>query len=203
MALDKTETSQKVLEIAERLLNQGGAPALQARAIAREAGISVGSIYNLVGDLDQLHGMANMRLLDRLGEAGLATSRKLKEKGVTDTRERLLALARTYLAFVQAHPVGWTALLAFSPGRMAADAQGAYETRLDTLFEIIASVLADDKTLMVDNARARLSARVLWSSVHGIVTNSAGRRAQQRQGEGVWDQIDLLVTTFLRGMEPR
>jgi hypothetical protein len=32
--------------------------------------------------------------------------------------------------------------------------------------------------------------------VHGIVMNSAGRRQQKRQGEGVWEQIDLLVTTF-------
>jgi hypothetical protein len=57
-------------------------------------------------------------------------------------------------------------------------------------------VLEEDPDLGLDHQRCRITARVLWSSVHGIVMNSAGRRQQKRQGEGVWEQIDLLVTTF-------
>jgi AcrR family transcriptional regulator len=203
MALDRDETSERVLEIAEALIAKGGAPNLKARSIAQQAGIAVGSIYNLFGDLDQLHGQVNMRLLDRLGAAGEQAVTKLDKAKVTDTRQRLLALARTYLEFVQANAVGWAALLAFNPRRMAVDAQNIYEQRLDTLFEIIAAVLGQDDTLAIDEAKRRLMARVLWSSVHGIVINGAGRRQQSRQGEGAWDQIDLLVTTFLKGIDHR
>jgi hypothetical protein len=47
-----------------------GATNLKARSIAEKAGIAVGSIYNLFGDLDQVHGFVNMRLLDGLAQAG-------------------------------------------------------------------------------------------------------------------------------------
>lgn len=202
MALDRDETSERVLAIAATLIAEGGAANLKARTIAQQAGIAVGTIYNLFGDLDQVQGQVNMRLLDALGDAGDRTVARLNASGVADTRERLFALSRTYLEFVQANAVSWAALLAFSPARMA-KGQQAYEQRLDTLFEIIASVLADDESLVLDNAKRRLTARVLWSSVHGIVINGASRRQQSRQGEGVWDQIDLLVTTFLKGLDRR
>jgi AcrR family transcriptional regulator len=201
MALDRDEISERVLEIAEALISDGGAVNLKARSIAERAGIAVGSIYNLFGDLDQVHGRVNMRLLDRLAEAGAVAIGEMNRQGVTDTRLRLFSLAKAYLGFVQRHPVSWAALLAFNPRKMAAEQQLAYESRLDTLFEIIAAVLAEDKTLKLDEARRRLTARVLWSSVHGIVTNGAGRRQQDRQGDGVWEQIDLLVTTFLKGID--
>lgn len=201
MALDRDEISERVLEIAEALISEGGAANLKARSIAKQAEIAVGSIYNLFGDLDQLHGQVNMRLLDRLADAGAVAIAEQNKKGVTDTRLRLFSLAGAYLSFVQKHPASWAALLAFNPRKMAVDRQLAYESRLDTLFEIIAAVLAEDKTLKLDEQLLRLTARTLWSSVHGIVTNGAGRRQQERQGDGVWDQIDLLVTTFLKGID--
>lgn len=201
MALDRNEMNERVLDIAQTLLNEGGATNLKARSIAEKAGIAVGSIYNLFGDLDQVHGFVNMRLLDGLAQAGGTAVRDLKEMGVSDTRLKLLALSKAYLAFVQAHAASWAAMLAFNPRRMAPEHISTYEGRLDALFDIIAGVLEEDPDLGLDHQRCRITARVLWSSVHGIVMNSAGRRQQKRQGEGVWEQIDLLVTTFLRGLE--
>lgn len=203
MALDRDETSERVLEIAAKLISEGGSANLKARTIAQEAGIAVGSIYNLFGDLDQLHGKVNMRLLDKLGEAGMRATAKMDKAGITDTRERLFGFSKTYLEFVQANAVSWAAVMAFSPRRMPQAAQAAYERRLDTLFELIAIELSKDKTLAMDDAHRRVAARVLWSSVHGIVIMGAGRRQQNRQGEGVWDQIDMLVTTFLKGIDRR
>lgn len=203
MALDRDETSERVLEIAAALVSEGGAPNLKARTIAQQAGIAVGSIYNLFGDLDQLHGQVNMRLLDQLGEAGERTVAKMNRAKVSDTRQRLFAFARTYLEFVQANPVSWAALMAFSPRRMPQPQQAVYERRLDTLFELIAIELGNDAKLDMSEKQRRLAARVLWSSVHGIVTMSAGRRQQDRQDQGVWDQIDMLVTTFLKGIDRR
>lgn len=203
MALDRDETSERVLEIAAGLIAEGGAANLKARTLSQKAGIAVGSIYNLFGDLDQLHGQVNMRLLDRLGDAGARTAATLNRSGVSDVRTRLLAFARTYLEFVQANATGWAALLAFSPSRMPEPAQATYDQRLDTLFELIAAELRLDKSLDMDDSRIRLAARVLWSSVHGIVINGAGRRQRSRQAEGVGDQIDMLVTTFLKGIDRR
>jgi AcrR family transcriptional regulator len=197
MALDKDETSARILDIAESLIGEGGSANLKARTIAGQAGIAVGSIYNIYGDLNDLHRAVNIRLLDRLAEAGKAAMRETETEGVTDTRLRLLALARAYLTFVETHPVSWAALLAFNREQSTSDEPEDYRKRFDALFEIIAAVLVDTDIPM-DDSRRRLVARVLWSSVHGIVTS--GYTGHAGRGAQIWEQIDLLVTTFLEGL---
>lgn len=202
MALDKDEVSSRVLDIAEDLLNEGGAINLKARTIAEKAGIAVGSIYNLYGDLDGLHIAVNFRLLDRLARAGIETMTQMQASRVLDTRERLLALARTYLEYVAAHPQSWAALLAFSPTRVDTAKREDYMGRLDGLFGIITTVLLDDKKLALDEEECVLNARILWSSVHGIVTSGASSRSANPEAE-TWRQIDHLVTVYLAGLERR
>lgn len=200
MALDKDEVSSRVLEIAENLLNEGGAINLKARTVAERAGIAVGSIYNLYGDLDGLHLAVNFRLLDRLARAGMETMTHLQASNVSDTKERLLGLARTYLEYVAAHPQSWAALLAFSPARIDASRREDYTGRLDGLFGIITKVLMDDRKLALDEEECILNARILWSSVHGIVTSGASSSTADPEAE-TWRQVDHLVTVYLAGLE--
>lgn len=200
MALNREEISEKVLAIAETLINDGGMDNLKARTIAEQAGISVGSIYNLFADLDGVHRAVNMRLLDRLGVAGAAAMAELDGRGVRDARQRLLALAHAYVAFVEAHPGSWPALLAFNRRRVALTEPDAYELRLDQLFDIIAGVLAAGGFDLDDETRA-VAARTLWSSVHGIVTSGYTARSARPQSDDTWRQIELLVDVFIRGLE--
>ncbi|QPC91408.1 TetR/AcrR family transcriptional regulator [Mesorhizobium sp. INR15] len=200
MALDKEEISERVLVIAETLINSGGMDNLKARAIAEQAGISVGSVYNLFSDLDGVHRAVNMRLLDRLGVAGAAAMADLRERGVTDVRQRLLALAGAYMRFVEAHPGSWPALLAFNRRRPVRTEPDAYEARLDLLFEIIGGVLAGGDFDLDEETRG-VAARTLWSSVHGIVTSGYAARSDRRQADEIERQIDLLVAVFIRGLE--
>jgi len=201
MALDKDEVSSRVLDIAEDLLNEGGAINLKARTIAEKAGIAVGSIYNLYGDLDGLHLAVNFRLLDRLSRAGLETMSQIQSSRIQDTKGRLLALARTYLEYVAAHPQSWAALLAFSPARIDASRRDDYLGRLDGLFGIITRVLMDDKKLALDEEECVLNARILWSSVHGIVTSGVASRSTTNPEAETWRQVDHLVTVYLAGLE--
>ncbi|RVC61738.1 MAG: TetR/AcrR family transcriptional regulator [Mesorhizobium sp.] len=200
MALDKEEMSERVIAIAENLIEAGGAENLKARTIATEAGIAVGSIYNLFRDIDDLHRAVNMRLLDRLGEAGAAAMAELKKAGVTDTRQCLLALARAYAGFVEAHPASWPALLAFNRRQPAHAEPDAYEARLSDLLQIIARVLADGR-FGLDENRLRIAARTLWSSVHGIVTSGYAANSAGRKADETWEQIELLVAVFIKGLE--
>ncbi|ESY88895.1 TetR/AcrR family transcriptional regulator [Mesorhizobium australicum] len=200
MALDKEETGERVLAIAEALLNEGGMDNLKARTIAEQAGISVGSVYNLFSDLDGVHRAVNMRLLDRLGGAGAVAMAELARRGITDVRQRLMALAGAYVRFVEAHPGSWPALLAFNRRRPVLTEPDVYEARLDQLFEIIASVLADGGFDLDEDTR-RIAARTLWSSVHGIVTSGYAARSDRRQADEISQQIELLVSVFIRGLE--
>ena len=141
-----------------------------------------------------------MRLLDRLGAAGRSAMAALQARKVVDPRLRLLALARAYLDFVVAHPGSWTALLAFNRRRPARRDPDAYEARLDTLFDIIAGVLAEGG-FALDERRRRIAARALWSSVHGIVTSGYASRSGHAHRQEIWEQIDLLVSIFVAGLE--
>ena len=199
LALDREEISERVIDIAEVLIEAGGAENLKARTVATEAGIAVGSIYNLFRDIDDLHRAVNMRLLDRLGEAGAEAMAELDRARVTDTRQRLLALARAYVRFVEAHPASWPALLAFNRRQPAHAEPDAYEARLGDLLQIIARVLADGG-FGLEESRLRIAARTLWSSVHGIVT-SGHANAVGRQADETWQQIELLVAVFIKGLE--
>ncbi|TPK92784.1 TetR/AcrR family transcriptional regulator [Mesorhizobium sp. B2-4-12] len=200
MALDKEETGERVLAIAETLINEGGVDNLKARTIAEQAGISVGSVYNLFADLEGVHRAVNMRLLDRLGAAGAAAMADLTKRGISDVRQRLLALAGAYMRFVEAHPGSWPALLAFNRRRPTLAEPDAYEARLDQLFDIIAAVLAGGDFDLDDETR-RVAARTLWSSVHGIVTSGYAARSVRRQADEIERQVELLVTVFIRGLE--
>lgn len=202
MALDKEDTSERVVAIARRLLEEGGAQNLKARTIAQEAGIAVGSIYNMFGDLNGLHLAVNMRLLSELGERGAAAMASLAQKQTADTRERLLGLALAYHAYVQEYPGAWAALLAYNRGRVHASETAPYVDRLDGLFQIIADVLSEGEPYLSKEDAGHV-ARTLWSSVHGIVTSGYAAHSGERKAEEIWRQVDLLVTTFLEGLRHR
>ena len=199
VTLNRDDAKRQIMEAADELIEQGGAAALQVRAIAKKAGVSVGSVYNIVGDIETLHRTINVQLLDELGMAGTATSARLRADGVTDVRERLLALSETYLDFVEQNYAKWSALLNFNRARPTEDLPDGYMVRLEMLFDIIAEVLMDTP-LGDDEERRRTAARALWSAVHGIVTNSfIGSFSTSHESESR-RQIDLLVTVFVRGL---
>lgn len=200
VTLNKDDVKRQIVEIAGKLIEQGGSGALQVRAIAKQAGISVGSVYNIVGDIDALHRMVNVGLLDELGMAGTTTIERLRQDGVTDVRERLLALAETYLAFVEHNHAKWNALLAFNRSRSTTEMPDWYMVRLEMLFDIIAGVLADTP-LGKDDERRQTATRALWSAVHGIVTNSFIGRGDKSHSDESRAQIDLLVSIFVRGLD--
>ena len=59
---------EHVIKAATRAIEAKGLEGLKARPIAQRAGISVGSIYNLFGDLDELTRIINGRTYDALYE---------------------------------------------------------------------------------------------------------------------------------------
>ncbi len=200
MALDKADVKRRVMDIAGELIAQGGADALQARAIAKRAGISVGSIYNLVGDMDALHQAVNSELLDELGAAGAVAMHQLEAAGERDLRQRLLALSDAYLRFVTARAMQWNALLAYNRSLSATQTPEGYLVKLEMLFDIIGDELRDTVVGADDRQRA-IAARALWSSVHGIVTNALVGQSDHLLVRTAREQIDIMVTMFVRGLE--
>lgn len=199
LALNKEEVRRKIIDLGHTLIANGGSEALQARVIAKDVGISVGSIYNLVGDMDELHRLVNSELLDELGMVGAGTVKKLDDDNVTDLRTRLLALAHAYFDFVEGNQKQWAALLAFNRGTTSEATPDWYMVRLEMLFDIISDNL-QETALGNDPHKCKIAARALWSSVHGIVSNSFVGRDDDLLRESTLEQIDLLVSIFVKGL---
>ena len=211
MALEHAAVRDALIEETLRLMETGGLEAVKARPLADAAGISVGTIYNLFGSVDQLILAANLRTYEHLNSLGRSAMveiearlrARIAEGALADTPRsrclaRLLGLAETYVDFVSDNAARWSALLAFNRLRGEAARADSVE-QLSALMGIIAGVL-EDVPIWRSSRDRRLAARALWSAVHGIiVTNYVGTdRVAARAA--TMDLIRLLVTTLVDGM---
>ena len=198
MAFKRDDLREKVLRIAEAEVARGGTDELRARTIALEAGVSVGTIYNLFGSLNGLLEELFTRVLARFHDVA---SGALGDRTDDDRRAALLALAEAYLDFVEGNEALWQSLLSFNRDR--SDREDGmidpYVTRQGPLFDLVGDVLRGTPLDTGDLARRR-AARMLWSSVHGIVTLNYLGMANRETARETKTQIEMLVDLILHGM---
>lgn len=209
MALPAEETRRKLVEITLDLMEEGGIEAVKARELARRAGVSVGTIYNMHGNLDGLIAEAcNAVLADfastaihaiRAGEA--TRVRRLGGVPVEAKevlRDRLLAMARIYMAYVEKNERRWAAMLAWNRAYTGEARQS--EQLQGELFGLIRSALEATPYGGDPKLQSR-TARMLWSAVHGIVTmNYVGQASRASKAE-TWEQVRLLVAAFVDSLD--
>jgi AcrR family transcriptional regulator len=189
---------EAVVEAAERAMEEGGLDAVQARPLAQAAGISVGSIYNLFGDLDNLTRTVNGRTYDELHAIETAALARALSRGA-DQRGQMLALAEAYLEFVRRRQTRWQATLAFNR-RQAEPPPAWYREKEAALLHIIEEVIAGFPGAADAEAR-RLHAHALWASVHGIVTIAVTDGFRRHPIGDVWKQIEIVVNGIAAALE--
>ena len=209
MTLEHTAVREALIKSTLTLMEEGGLTAVKARTVAEQAGVSVGTVYNLFGNVDQLILAANLRIYDELGAVGARRmvaieaelQKWIKAGKVADTpRERLharlLGLAETYVEFVSANANRWSALLAFNRTRAVGESEDNLQ-HLNALIDILGDVLKEAPRWGTAPER-RLAGRALWSAVHGVVVTSYfgdDKPARQR----TLQLLDLLLATIADG----
>ena len=192
MAFDRDDLRERVLANAEKRVATEGAATLRARTLATDAGVSVGTIYNLFGSMDGVLTALFLRLLERFeAEARAALD------GVDGSQAQLMALADAYLAFVSRHEAAWTALLAHNAAREAQPDDEA-TARQGPAFDLVGDVLASS---VPQPDERRLLARMLWSSVHGIVQLNYLGMASEESLAMTRAQVSRLVELTLAALE--
>ena len=189
---------EAVIEAARQAMEESGLEGIKARPIAQTAGISVGSIYNLFGDLDALVRVVNGRTYDELFAIEMGALEEARNASETP-RAQLLALAGAYLRFVEAHQTRWQGTLAFNRGQSEPPPRWYMEKEL-ALFRIIEDALAEFPGAGDANIR-RLNARALWASIHGIVTIAVADGFLMQPIEDVWKQIEIIVHAVATTLE--
>src|SRR5215211_4564887 len=158
------------------------------RRIAAEIGYAAGSIYNAVGDLDEVVLRVNARTLERL-RAHLGSL-------VDPARSPLqnaLAVADGYLDFVTHQPRLWGLILehVLPEGSTFPD---WYETALGATTNLVDDVL---KPLIADDDERRRSVATLWASLHGLASLSTSGKLAVVDKDDPRAMAHLLIRRFL------
>lgn len=150
----------RAVAAARAMVARSGLPGLTARALAGELGCSVGSLYNLFLDLDDvvLHVAAAV-----VGDLG----RALFESPLpTDPRAAVGELALRYVRFAAEEGRVWSMVFEHEPGHD----RPTPRWYLDEIEKLVAGVRAVAAPALPgrDEATIRAEVDVLWASVHGI-----------------------------------
>ncbi len=190
----RAELRERLIDIAEAQIQLEGSASLRARALAEEAGCAVGAIYNVFTDMPGLQLAVNGRTFARLGARVTAA---VAEHSDAPPVERLILMAKGYLAFAVENPKLWRALFEVE---MTSDSEVPewYMRDLGQLFAIIAGPLAELDP-EVSNDDIELRTRALFSSVHGIVLLGLERRISGVPIPRMESMIEYLLRSFASG----
>lgn len=184
-----------ILDAAEAIVAADGLAALTARGIATRIGYSPGTIYHLFTSLDDVVLHLEARVLERL-EAALKALPPPK-----DPKAGLKALAAAYLAFTLANRKLWGMLFEHALPQ-GIDTPDWYAERLGRLLAVLEEAL--QPFFRAEHAAERIrAARVLWASVHGIVSLSVADKLTNVTTDTAGELIDDLLTTYLAGIARR
>lgn len=190
-ALRHQDLRAELLAAAERQIETRGLAHLRARDLANQASCSLGAIYNVFTDLDELILAVNANTLT-------AIDREMTAVEDSDPLQRLTALANAYLTYAVRNRLRWEALFSH---RMPAEAivPAWFQDIQNAAFSRIEGPLALLRPDLPDAARYLLG-RSIFAAVHGMVTLGLDRRVAPMDLPALRSQIALVVSAIVRGL---
>lgn len=179
-----------VTDVAERIAATEGLRGLGLRKIASAVGYAPNSIYNAIGDLDDVVLRVNARTLDRLRlhlESEIAPG--------AEAATTILRLAHAYLGFVLAQPRLWTLLFEhmLPEGRASPSWFDAALTRLTAVVD------RELEPLLADRMQRNRAVAALWAALHGIASLATSGKLAALSAADPHDLVDLLIGAYLAG----
>ena len=192
---EHTQEQQRemALTAAELLLVKEGIAGFSMRKVAQAIGYTVGNLYLLFANQDDLLAALNERTADAI-HAFLQDALESQ----ADPRERLHALAGGYIEFAQRNPNRFRLMFEHQlpPGMQP---RPSTDVRLKRLFDLVEANLRP----LIPGAKPdalRAAAAALWSAVHGVCVLAVGGKLKW---SGVDDHRDLsggVVDIFVTGL---
>jgi AcrR family transcriptional regulator len=179
---------ERLVAAAHERIERNGFRALRTRDLARDAGCSLGAIYNVFDDLNAIVMAVNGRTFHRLGEV---VAHSVADAQGKTPNQRLVLMSNAYLHFASEHNNLWRALFDL---QMSLDGPVPewYVQALAGLFAHISAPLSEVfPQLDVDGLD--LMTRTLFSSVHGIVLLGLERRISGVPVERIEEMIAQLL----------
>lgn len=187
---------EQLIDAAERAIAEKGLAGLKARELAQEISCSLGAIYNLVADMDELVLRVGSRTLARLDATlSAASSPASSQRAAT---EALVAVALAYSAFARDNLQLWRVLFEHRMAEGAEVPDWAVSEQM-TMFRHILQPLG---TLVPDRSEGdrNLLGRTLLSAVHGVVAIGLEEKLIAVPRQELDRQIEELVRLACRGL---
>lgn len=179
---------------AELILVREGFAGLSMRKVADAIGYTVGQLYLVFQNQDELLAIINERTTDAIyGQLRDAAESK------HEAAARLKALAAAYIEFAQKHAHRFRMLFEHQlPESMLPRASA--ELRIARMFELVESCVAPLLPANTSAARLRLNAATLWSGVHGIASLAVSGKFKWAGDTDFRRYCDHLVGTYIAGL---
>lgn len=188
----REEIRTMALDAAAIILEQEGLKKLTARNVANAIGYTVGTLYLVFKNLDDMMLQLNAHTLDELYD--WLNERREPE---VSPQQQLQVLADAYIDYALNHSARWN-LLFEALSSVDGGLPDWYQQRLSKVFGLIESALtplADHH----DKKAITQAARVLWASVQGICTLKIRHRLDLAGGQSTSEMAAMLIDNFLRG----
>jgi AcrR family transcriptional regulator len=194
----REEIRQMALNAAESIVAAEGYKGLSARKVATAIDYTVGTLYLVFENLEDIVLQVNGRTLDALYE----WLRARQAKG-TDARESLLALADAYIAYAEAETPRWNMLFEYVAEQGGENEKALpdwYQVKLSKVFGMAEGAL---KPLAGHRSELEIqqAARVLWAAVHGICTLKIRHRMDLVGGQSAGEMAHMMIDNFLQGFQ--
>ena len=186
------EHRERLIDSAIKLLDEKGSAGLQARLIAADAGISVGSLYKLIGDIDDVMREVAVRSYQQVAEEILHA---IDKSNATTPREKLMVACLGYLSFVDRHMNRWETVL--SRVKYKYDLPEWFEGSIDSGFGLISDILRELPGEPTEE-ELLLHSYTIWASVHGIATLAPASYKGVLTLEAA---LDLLIDSVMAKLE--
>ncbi len=188
----RDEIREMALTAAEKIVAEQGSSGLSARKVAAAIGYTVGTLYLVFDNLDDLILQINARTLDRLHQQML-----LEQESHTDPTQKLMQLGHTYICFADNEPHHWELIFEhrLPEGQQAPDWFQEKVARMFALVESSLTPLASNH----NQAEIKQAARALWSGVHGICILAISGQLDVAGVESVQDLTHSLMSNYLKG----
>lgn len=189
------QIKEMVLNAAETIIIEEGVEALTVRKIAMEIGYTVGSIYMVFANMQDLMTHIKGRALDELAAQ---MQRVMPDESI---EQQIGALADAYLRFAVQNYNRWSMI--FEPDLQHGDAlPDWYRQKVELLFTPI-EALFGQLSPGSGAEQARQAARVLWCGVHGVCMLSLSGTLGRAGVESAEAAVRALVDNFIRGWRSR
>lgn len=189
----REQQTAMAIAAAELILVREGIAGLTMRKVSDAIGYTVGNLYLLFENQDQLLVAVNERTAD-----AIYVALRDSVEDVSDPKAQLRELSAAYIEFALRNASRWRLMFEHSLP-VGSQRPRAVELRIRRMFELVESSIKPH----LQNAsveRLRLNATALWSGVHGICSLAVTGKLRWSGTDSYRHLSDHLVETFLAGL---